>query len=112
MQKIEIYVIEGCPYCAKVISKLDSLDVKYRTIKVPRAKSERDEVVEISGQSSVPVITDRNNDVKGMNESSDIVEYLEEEYGEDDNEQSDEWKMKSRISDVIYHVIDGVIEFF
>lgn len=112
MEEIKLYAIEGCPYCAKVISKLDNLDVDYRTIKVPRSKSQRDEVIEISGQSSVPVITDRNNDVEGMNESDDIVEYLEKEYGDGDSEESDEWKMKSRISDVIYHIIDGIIEFF
>jgi glutathione S-transferase len=82
-------MIEGCPYCQKVISKLDSLDIEYQTIQVPREKSQRDEVVEISGQSSVPVITDENNDVQGMNESSDIIEYLDEEYNDEDSEQSD-----------------------
>jgi len=89
MGKIQLYMIEGCPYCQKVISKLDSLDIEYQTIQVPREKSQRDEVVEISGQSSVPVITDENNDVQGMNESSDIIEYLDEEYNDEDSEQSD-----------------------
>lgn len=80
MDSLTLYKLDGCPYCQKVIDKLEELDIKYDSISVPE-HSERDSVKEVSGQTSVPVISDPNNDIEGMNESSDIVEYLEDEYG-------------------------------
>lgn len=81
MEEIELYYLPGCPYCQKVEDKLEDLDVDYVKNEVPSSHSKRDKVEELSDQTAVPVINDENNDVEGMNESSDIVEYLEEEYG-------------------------------
>lgn len=78
---IELYRTAGCPYCAKVETTLDALDLAYVTHDVPRSRRKRTEVKEISGQSGVPVLVDPDNDVTGMPESSDIVEYLETTYG-------------------------------
>ncbi|ARS91122.1 glutathione S-transferase N-terminal domain-containing protein [Natrarchaeobaculum aegyptiacum] len=80
MADITLYDLPGCPFCAKVRSKLDELDLEYDTIEVPRAHAERTQVEEVSGQTGVPVITDEANGVEGMPESNDIVEYLEETY--------------------------------
>jgi len=81
MANLELYELEGCPYCAKVTTKLDELDLDYESHMVPRSHSERTEVEEVSGQTGVPVLVDPDNGVEGMPESDDIVEYLEEEYG-------------------------------
>ncbi|WP_436908286.1 glutathione S-transferase N-terminal domain-containing protein [Halosimplex marinum] len=81
MANLELYELEGCPYCAKVKTKLDELDLDYESHMVPRSHSERTEVEEVSGQTGVPVLVDPENDVEGMPESDDIVEYLEAEYG-------------------------------
>jgi glutathione S-transferase len=81
MANLELYELEGCPYCAKVVNKLDELDLEYDSHMVPRSHSERTEVEEVSGQTGVPVLVDPENDVEGMPESDDIVEYLETEYG-------------------------------
>ncbi|WP_459193429.1 glutathione S-transferase N-terminal domain-containing protein [Halosimplex sp. J119] len=81
MANLELYELEGCPYCAKVTKKLDELDLEYESHMVPRSHDERTEVEEVSGQTGVPVLVDPENDVEGMPESDDIVEYLEEEYG-------------------------------
>ncbi|MFC7140958.1 glutathione S-transferase N-terminal domain-containing protein [Halosimplex aquaticum] len=81
MANLELYELEGCPYCAKVTKKLDELDLEYESHMVPRSHDERTEVEEVSGQTGVPVLVDEENDVEGMPESDDIVEYLEEEYG-------------------------------
>lgn len=80
MSAIQFYELPGCPYCAKVRTKLDELDLDYETIEVPRSHSERTEVERISGQTSVPVIVDEDHGVDGMNESDDIVAYLERTY--------------------------------
>jgi len=81
MTTITLYELPGCPYCAKVIDKLDELGLKYDSIEVPRDHSERTEVETVSGQTGVPVIVDEEHGVDGMPESDDIVEYLEETYG-------------------------------
>ncbi|RQG92882.1 glutaredoxin [Natrarchaeobius halalkaliphilus] len=80
MADITMYNLPGCPYCAKVRSKLDDLGLEYDVIEVPRSHDERTEVEAVSGQTGVPVITDEANDIVGMNESDDIVDYLEETY--------------------------------
>ncbi|MFT4884239.1 MAG: glutaredoxin 3 [Natronomonas sp.] len=81
MANITLYELPGCPYCAKVVNKLDELGLEYETIEVPSAHSERTEVEKVSGQTGVPVIIDEEHDIDGMPESDDIVEYLEETYG-------------------------------
>ncbi|WP_247001855.1 glutaredoxin family protein [Halosolutus gelatinilyticus] len=82
MADITFYELPGCPYCAKVRTKLEALGLDYDTIEVPRSHAERTDVETVSGQTGVPVITDEAHGVEGMPESDDIVEYLEETYGD------------------------------
>jgi glutathione S-transferase len=82
MSTLELYELQGCPYCAKVTTKLDELGLDYESHMVPAAHGKRDEVKAVSGQTGVPVLVDPDNGVEGMAESDDIVEYLEETYGE------------------------------
>ena len=82
MSNLELYELEGCPYCAKVKDKLADLDLDYDTHMVPSSHSERTEVEEVSGQTSVPVLVDQEHGVDGLAESDDIVNYLEETYGQ------------------------------
>jgi glutaredoxin 3 len=81
MATLELYELEGCPYCAKVRQKLDELDLHYESRTVPRSHAARTDVEAISGQTGVPVLVDEDNGVDGMAESDDIVAYLETEYG-------------------------------
>jgi len=80
MTTLELYELEGCPYCAKVKRTLEDLDVDYESHLVPASHGDRTEVEEISGQTGVPVLVDADNGVEGMAESDDIVAYLEETY--------------------------------
>ncbi|QSG01752.1 glutaredoxin family protein [Natranaeroarchaeum sulfidigenes] len=80
MSDLILYELPGCPFCAKVTSKLDELGLEYESREVPRSHSERTEVKEVSGQTGVPVLIDETNDVHGMPESDDIVAYLDEQY--------------------------------
>ena len=81
MSNMELYELSGCPYCAKVKTKLDGLGLEYVSHEVPRSHSERTEVEDVSGQTGVPVLVDPDHDVEGMPESDDIVAYLDETYG-------------------------------
>jgi len=80
MSDLILYELPGCPYCAKVINKLDELGLEYESREVPRSHSERTEVKEVSGQTGVPVLIDEEYDIDGMPESDDIVAHLEEHY--------------------------------
>ncbi|MFC7042056.1 glutaredoxin family protein [Halonotius sp. GCM10025705] len=80
MSDLILYELPGCPYCAKVISKLDDLGLAYESREVPRSHSERTEVKEVSGQTGVPVLIDDEHDIDGMPESDDIVAHLDEHY--------------------------------
>jgi glutathione S-transferase len=82
MSNLELYELEGCPYCAKVKDKLADLDLDYDSHMVPSSHSERTEVEEVSGQTGVPVLVDHEHGVDAMSESDDIVEYLDETYGQ------------------------------
>jgi glutathione S-transferase len=82
MADIQLYELPGCPYCAKVRSKLDDLGLSYEVHRVPASHAQRTEVEEVSGQTEVPVIVDPDHGVDGMHESADILEYLEETYGQ------------------------------
>ena len=82
MSNLTLYELEGCPYCAKVITKLDELGLDYDSVMVPSSHADRTEVKEISGQTGVPVLVDEAHDVEGMPESDDIVEYLDATYGD------------------------------
>jgi len=81
MTDLELYELEGCPYCAKVKKKLDELGLEYESHMVPRSHSDRTEVEAVSGQTGVPVLVDNEHGIEGMPESDDIVAYLEKTYG-------------------------------
>jgi glutathione S-transferase len=81
MSNLTLYELPGCPYCAKVKTKLSDLGLDYESIEVPRSHDRRTEVEEVSGQTGVPVLVDPDNGVEGMPESDDIVAYLDRTYG-------------------------------
>lgn len=80
--QLELYNLQGCPYCKKVRRALADLELEYETHSVPQSRSERTAVYEASGQYGVPVLVDHANGIEGMAESDDIVDYLYEEYGD------------------------------
>ena len=82
MATLELYELEGCPFCVKVKRKLDELGLAYESHTVPASHAAREEVRAISGQTGVPVLVDEAHGVEGMPESDDIIAYLEETYGD------------------------------
>ncbi|MFB6127254.1 MAG: glutathione S-transferase N-terminal domain-containing protein [Halolamina sp.] len=78
---ITLYRLQACPYCERVVRVLDRFDLDYDSRFVEPMHSDRDVVKRISGKRTVPAIVDRNTGVT-MSESANIVEYLENTYGE------------------------------
>ena len=79
---ITLYRLQACPYCERVVRALDDYGLDYHSRFVEAMHSERDAVKRISGKRTVPAIVDENTGVT-MSESANIVEYLENTYGDE-----------------------------
>ncbi|WP_276256316.1 glutathione S-transferase N-terminal domain-containing protein [Halomontanus rarus] len=77
---ITLYRLQACPFCERVVRTLDEYDLDYHSRFVEAMHSERDVVKRISGKRTVPAIVDENTGVT-MSESANIVDYLENTYG-------------------------------
>jgi len=77
---ITLYRLQACPFCERVVRKLQDYDVAYDSRFVEPMHSERDVVKRLSGKRTVPAIVDEQTGVT-MSESANIVEYLERTYG-------------------------------
>jgi len=78
---IILYRLQACPFCERVVRKLDEYDLDYHSRFVEQIHSDRDVVKRISGKRTVPAIVDERTGVT-MSESANIVEYLTKTYGE------------------------------
>jgi glutaredoxin len=79
--QITLYRLQACPFCERVVRALDELDVEYRSRYVEPLHSRRTAVKRVAGVRSVPVVVDETTGVT-MAESANIVEYLQNTYGE------------------------------
>lgn len=77
---VMLYRLHGCPYCERIVTRLDDYDIPYESRFVEPLKSDRDVVKRLAGTREVPVIVDSNTGVT-MAESANIVTYLENTYG-------------------------------
>jgi len=75
-----LYRLEGCPYCEKIASKLQELDLDYHSVWVEAMHSRRNRVKEVSGQRQVPVLIDEEHGAT-LAESDRILEFLDKTYG-------------------------------
>jgi glutaredoxin len=79
---VTLYRLEGCPYCERVVDRLDELDVEYHSVWVEAMHSLRNHVKEVSGQRQVPVLIDENYGIT-MAESARILEFIEKTYADE-----------------------------
>ncbi len=78
--KIELYHFDRCPYCEKARRGFMVLGVKFESHTID--PDDRDEVIAISGNRSVPMIVHGET---VMNESTKIIEYLDNKFQSDIN---------------------------
>jgi len=67
--EVKVYSTPTCPYCKKAKEYLSSKGVSYRDIDVSSDKAAADEMVELSGQMGVPVITIDGNVINGFDKA-------------------------------------------
>lgn len=78
---IELYDMEGCPFCRVVREALTDLDLDAMIYPCPKGGTRYRPLVEqLGGQQLFPFLMDPNTD-EMLYESLDIVEYLYREYG-------------------------------
>ena len=79
---LELYQIDGCPFCERVISCLDKLGLDYIVRSEPSEPGRRERVFTVSGQRFVPTLVDPDRNVIIANDDDAIIAYLEEQYGQ------------------------------
>ena len=75
-----LYRLQACPFCERVVRKLDEYDLEYNSRFVEPLHSERDVVKRVSGSRTVPVLVDPETGAT-LTESANIVDYLDASYG-------------------------------
>ena len=80
-EPLTLYRLQACPFCERVVRRLDELDVAYESRFVEPLHSRRDAVKRACGKRTVPAVVDPNTGVT-MAESANIVEYLDGTYGD------------------------------
>lgn len=70
-----LYVLDGCPYCKKVINHLEEKNIEYRKLDI-KDPVNMDELLHLGGEDQVPFLVDTHHNVK-MYESDEIIQYLD-----------------------------------
>ena len=70
----DLYMLETCPYCKKVMKFLDEHCVQFNKIDIAE-KSSEDALIQAGGKRQVPFLVDRDRNIQ-MYESNDIIEYV------------------------------------
>lgn len=71
---IDLYILETCPYCRKVMKYLDENNIKYNKKNIVN-ENNLNELIKFGGKEQVPFLSDRDNK-KLIYESNDIIEYI------------------------------------
>ena len=71
---LELFVLETCPYCLKVMDYMDKNGIEYRKIDISNEES-KNSLIQIGGKRQVPFLIDKDTNIQ-MYESNDIIEYL------------------------------------
>ena len=70
----DLFILETCPYCKKVMSFMEEHGVKFNKINIADKASE-ESLIHIGGKRQVPFLVDRDRNIQ-MYESNDIIEYV------------------------------------
>lgn len=78
VKDLQLYVKNGCPYCAKVEGFMEKNDIELPTHNISTSEDDLNFLVENGGKRQVPCLF---VDGKAMYESDDIVFFLGKEFG-------------------------------
>jgi len=70
----DLYIMETCPYCKKVMSFLEEKGIEYNKVDIAE-KSNEEALIKMGGKRQVPFLVDKDRNIQ-MYESMDIIEYI------------------------------------
>ncbi|WP_337033925.1 glutaredoxin [Paenibacillus illinoisensis] len=77
----KLYQRERCPYCKPVRELLTDLGVSYININVAKERSERKELIELTGVPFVPALHDGDHILAGrLEDNQHILEYIQQHF--------------------------------
>ena len=84
MANLALYQYPACPFCVKVRRSMKRNNLKIKTINAKTCETSKKELETGGGKLKVPCLRIENNigEVNWMYESSDIINYLENEVSE------------------------------
>ena len=71
---LDLFILETCPYCRKVMNYFDEKGIKYNKIDISDKVAE-EALIQLGGKRQVPFLVDKDRNIQ-MYESDDIIEYL------------------------------------
>ena len=71
---LDLYMMESCPYCKKVIRFMEENNISGNMIDISDPASE-EALIKLGGKRQVPFLVDKDRNIQ-MYESMDIIEYL------------------------------------
>lgn len=71
---LNLFTMDTCPYCQKVIKFLEEHNIEYNSIDV-KDKNNMENLIRLGEKKQVPFLVDTDHGVE-MYESEDIIEYL------------------------------------
>ena len=71
----DLYILETCPYCSKVMNYFDENSIKYNKKNIDD-KENREQLIKLGGYEQVPFLYDTEKN-EGLYESDDIIKYAE-----------------------------------
>ena len=71
---LDLYILQTCPYCKKVMAFFDENGVKYNKVDIAD-KAAEESLIQMGGKRQVPFLVDKERNIQ-MYESSDIIEYI------------------------------------
>lgn len=73
---IKVYSTPNCPWCKKVKTYLKSKNVEFEDINVKADREQKEEMMKLSGQKSVPVVNVDGKIILGFDKNA-IDKYIE-----------------------------------
>jgi len=81
-KNLALYQFNACPFCVKVRRAMKRLSVNIELRDAMNNNQYREELLSKGGKSKVPCLRiEKNGEVQWLYESSDIVTYLEQQFG-------------------------------
>ncbi len=80
---MKLYQAEWCPFSHRVRAKLTELGIDYELINVPASTQKREELEEVVGTKSIPVLVDGE---RIITDSGEAISYLEQKNATDPEE--------------------------